>query len=240
MKRRDILKLGSCSAFAYGVRPVFAGADNALSPEMLYARFVPKDKGLPRPWLDSLTTRGHALDTGIAASKKDGKLDVIGMTAGGVACGTVYLSGDGRLWVWDIFNQHHAGVVPNNTTPPPKGLETIQGRKGPLRELDGANFLAPPSADTHTNGVVQGFRLEVEGEKARTMDAKGWAQVEFEPRGFLPAAHGAGLHPGKHHRQDRPAQVHRHPEQPARPILVEPTISHQPGRRGCRMEGLRT
>ncbi len=188
MKRRDFLKLGSSSAFACGFQPVFAGSDNTHSPEALYARFVPKDKGLPRPWLDSLTTRGHALDAGIAASKKDGHLDVIGMTAGGIACGTVYLSGDGRLWVWDIFNQHHEGVVPNEGTKIPAGLESIENLRN-LRERDGANFLSPPSADTHTNGVVQGFRLEVEGEKPKTMDAKGWAQVEFEGRWPLGTVH---------------------------------------------------
>jgi hypothetical protein len=42
---------------------------------------------------------------------------VIGMTVSGIACGTVYLSGDGRLWVWDVFNQHHEGVVANFFTP---------------------------------------------------------------------------------------------------------------------------
>lgn len=180
--RRDFLRgLGAVSTGA-----ALAGgrlfAQEALSPEALYARYVPADKGLAPDWLKSLTTRGHALDAGITASRQDGNLDVIGMTAGGIACGTVYLSGDGRLWVWDIFNQHHEGVVPNRDTGIPEGLAPISKRLTIVRERDGANFLVPPSADTHTNGVEQDFRLEIEGAEARTMDAKGWAKVDFEGR----------------------------------------------------------
>ena len=37
------------------------------------------------------------------------------MTVGGIACGTVYFGGDGRLFIRDIFNQHHEGVVAQRT-----------------------------------------------------------------------------------------------------------------------------
>lgn len=64
-------------------------------------------------WVNSLTQRGGVLDAKIRGSKQAGTLRYIGMPVGGIGCGTVYLGGDGRLWVWDIFNEHHEGVVAN-------------------------------------------------------------------------------------------------------------------------------
>ena len=68
----------------------------------LYRSVIPPDKKLDAEWVDSLTERGHALDRGIAGSKKMDTLKYIGMPVGGICCGTVYMSGDGRLYVWDI------------------------------------------------------------------------------------------------------------------------------------------
>lgn len=178
MKRRPFLRLASLTGAGLGfsLQRSHAAEDPA---EALYARFVPRDKGLTTDWLASLTTRAHPLDTGIRHSKADADLDVIGMTAGGIACGTVYLSGDGRLWVWDIFNQHHEGVVPNNKARAPEGLETIQGRQP--RERDGANFLLPPRASDHQNGVDARFTLS-HGGKDHPLDASGWENVSFTGR----------------------------------------------------------
>lgn len=59
---------------------------------------VPADKKLTPEWLRSLTERG------IPRIHRDPKeLARIGMPVGGICCGQVYLSGDGRLWLWDIF-----------------------------------------------------------------------------------------------------------------------------------------
>lgn len=178
MKRRPFLRLASLSSLGLGLpsHRIFAVETPA---EVLYAKFVPADKQLPADWIESLTTRGHKLDTGIRYSKSDGNLDVIGMTVGGICCGTVYLSGDGRLWVWDIFNQHHEGVVANSA-PIPEGLGNIETHRN-LRERDGANFIKPPSASDHKNGVDARFTLTDAGVD-RAMDATGWDEVIFTGR----------------------------------------------------------
>jgi uncharacterized protein (DUF608 family) len=179
MKRRPFLRLTGLAGagLALPLRHSRAADDPA---EALYAKFVPADKNLPADWLASLTARGHKLDAAIRYSKKDGNLEVIGMTAGGIGCGTVYLSGDGRLWVWDIFNQHHEGVVPNRDTPIPEGLGSIQSHRK-IRERDGANFLNPPRASDHRNGVDARFTLSHAGAD-RPMDASAWDEVGFTGR----------------------------------------------------------
>jgi non-lysosomal glucosylceramidase len=179
MKRRPFLRLASLTGAGFGFSLQRSHADEDLAVA-LYAKFVPQDKGLAADWLASLTTRSHALDAGIRFSKTDTDLDVIGMTVGGIGCGTVYLSGDGRLWVWDIFNQHHEGVVPNNKAKAPEGLGNIQGRREP-GERDGANFLLPPRASDHMNGVDSRFILSHAG-KDHPLDASGWDDVKFTGR----------------------------------------------------------
>ena len=59
---------------------------------------VPTDKAFTAEALRALVHRGVPTEyTGAALAK-------IGMPVGGIACGQVYLAGDGRLWAWDIFN----------------------------------------------------------------------------------------------------------------------------------------
>ena len=179
MNRRPFLKLTGLAATGLAFRgmPAFATSEDASAN--LYAKFVPAEKGLSAEWLASLTRRGHHLDAAIHRTKAEGNLDVIGMTVGGIACGTVYLSGDGRLWVWDIFNQHHEGVV-NNRVPIPEGLGNI-GQNKMVVARDGANFLAPPRVADHLNGVDCGFTLTA-GDEAFPMDAIGWDEVAFTGR----------------------------------------------------------
>jgi uncharacterized protein (DUF608 family) len=122
------------------------------------------DKGLEPDWVESLTQRGHALDAKIRGSKKNDSLKYIGMPVGGIGCGTVYLGGDGRLYVWDIFNQFHEGVVVN--------------KADGLKERDGANYVDPPTPERYPGGFEQGFGLRI-GDRFRRMEAKDWAEVEF-------------------------------------------------------------
>lgn len=177
MQRRDFLKLGAGSSLALG----FGGRLNAAESDTraLYAKFVPHDKQLDGAWVESLALRGHLLDAAIEHDSAGVDPEIIGMTVGGIGCGTVYLSGDGRLWVWDIFNQHHEGVVPNQV-PAPEGTGNIHGAKK-VRERDGANFLKPPRASEHRNGVDARFTLH-HGHTSLPLDASGWNKVRFTGR----------------------------------------------------------
>jgi non-lysosomal glucosylceramidase len=68
---------------------------------------IPVDKGLSAEWYKSLYERGAAeVYTGAA-------LAYIGMPIGGLMTGTVYIGGDGKLWLWDIFNVDKEGIVSN-------------------------------------------------------------------------------------------------------------------------------
>jgi uncharacterized protein (DUF608 family) len=65
-----------------------------------FEKLVPSDKKLRPEWVRSLFERGER------TVYRGEDLDRIGMPIGGLCAGQVYLSGDGQLWHWDIFNQH--------------------------------------------------------------------------------------------------------------------------------------
>lgn len=92
----------------------------------------------------------------------------IGMPVGGCFAGTVYLSGDGRLWNWDIFNDGRVGAVN-------RGTVTFQGQT--LREADGANYMAPVErfSPFEFGVTVDGHALDASG---------GWEALTF--RGTYP------------------------------------------------------
>ena len=177
LDRRRFLQLSSASAIAaaFGSGRAGAAADDSAT---LYARVVPTHKGLAKDWITSLVKAGHPLDAGLRASKAAGNLGKIGMTVGGIGCGTVYLSGDGRLFIWDIFNQPHPGVVDQQVAIP-KGMENIVGGGPKVRVLDGSNYIEPPTPDSFPPPFRQGFELEIAG-KTRKFQASDWAEVSFD------------------------------------------------------------
>ncbi|MDR1859719.1 MAG: hypothetical protein LBR06_02200, partial [Bacteroidales bacterium] len=71
---------------------------------------APQKTQLPKTFPDgrfkSLYERGAAT----VYSKSRGELRYIGMPAGGINAGGVYLGGDGRLWLWDVFNDNREGI----------------------------------------------------------------------------------------------------------------------------------
>lgn len=177
LDRRRFLQLSSASAIAaaFGHTRAQSATDASAA---LYAKLVPFQKNLPLPWITSLVTTGHPLDAPIQASKQNQNLHHIGMPVGGIACGTVYLAGDGRLFIWDIFNQPHTGVV-DQQVEIPKGFENIAGGGPKVRAQDGSNYLNPPTPDSHPNPFKQSFGLTVAGQ-TRKFQASDWTHVEFD------------------------------------------------------------
>jgi uncharacterized protein (DUF608 family) len=93
--RRDFLAIAGMGAAGALVPdwPAVAGPFEEKDFEQL----VPRDKKLNPEWVRKLTERGKP------EVYRGAELDFIGMPVGGIACGQLYLGGDGRLWYWDIF-----------------------------------------------------------------------------------------------------------------------------------------
>jgi non-lysosomal glucosylceramidase len=179
IQRRQFLKLTTGTAIAGSFFPTRSRAEASIGS--IYQTIIPARKGLDAAWAMSLVKRGAPLDAGIRSEVK-ADLGHIGMTVGGIGCGTVYLSGDGQLFVWDIFNQPHEGVVASKVQVP-AGLENISGAKKQVRERDGSNYIVPPTPDHHPNPFQQGFELSIEGAASpRPMDGSGWEAVKFTGR----------------------------------------------------------
>jgi non-lysosomal glucosylceramidase len=155
LHRRGILRLGTLAAggslfwrFQPAMAGPFTGAD--------FEKLVPADKRLSAAWVRSLFERGEP------EWFSGGDLQHIGMPVGGICCGQVYLSGDGRLWHWDIFNHD---VAPKNRTA-------------------GPHYAKPMPV---ASAVDIGFQIRANGE-TRTLDRGGFPQVRFRgayPIGFV-------------------------------------------------------
>jgi len=177
MKTEYIL---SASACLFVTLATVSFADNEIGAKDLY-KVIPENKALNSTWVESLTQRGAALEAPIEGNKQDDTLKFIGMPVGGIACGTVYLGGDGRLFIWDIFNRHHEGVV-KQTVPVPQGFKNIATKKKGVRERDGASFLNPPTPDTFPPSFAQGFGMKLADGSFRSFESKDWEQVHFQGR----------------------------------------------------------
>lgn len=149
----------------------------AVDPATLYRNAIPKDKQLDPAWVESLTERGHPLDRGIVGSKADNTLKYIGMPVGGIGCGTVYLSGDGQLYVWDIWSQGYTGVVPN-TAQAPKGFPAA-GKGRNVNAAGGSSYLNPPTVAAFAPSFSQGFGLRLMDGGMQPFNAEAWESVEF-------------------------------------------------------------
>ena len=148
--RRDFLKVAGATSTALlgSAMPVMAGP---FEPSE-FERLVPADKKLSPDWVKSLFERGTPM------VYKGANLKYIGMPVGGLCAGQLYLGGDGKLWHWNIFNQH-----------------------APTGDANYRNPMVPKSP------LAQGFALQLTTNgksEIRPLDATGFAEVSF--RGEYP------------------------------------------------------
>lgn len=166
MPRRHFLRIGgavAATAVLSQYRPVMAGP---FEPDPS-GNLVPVDKKLSAGWLRALHERGEPdWFTG-------DELKYIGMPVGGIACGQIYLGGDGRLWHWDIFGPRYDSPY-------------ISSPYGPLNM--GHHYANPPKPDDPVHQPLnQGFALRIrqgETESIRTLDGDGFREIRF--RGEYP------------------------------------------------------
>ena len=126
---------------------------------------------MDRAWVQSLYDRG--VPTTYAKTRNE--LRYIGMPVGGICCGCVYVGGDGRLWLWDIFNQNQLGVV---TKILPIKLESFNLKE--INNVEGTLYLEPL---TQASPFQQGFALSItyDGKTViKRLQQDDWDEVTFE------------------------------------------------------------
>jgi non-lysosomal glucosylceramidase len=157
----QLIGLGAAAMAAQGVAlPTMAGPFDDVNE---YLQIIPRDKRLDPRWVASLFARGAK-----PTYHQREALGHVGMPVGGLFAGTVYLSGDGRLWLWDVFNNDPNGIAPR----------TVQYHGQGLQPGSGANYVSPAKSESP---FKQGFALDV-GGKTRTLDATGFSDVTFDGR----------------------------------------------------------
>ena len=132
---------------------------------------IPVDKKIDPEWIKSLYKRGFV--TKYLQSRNE--LQYIGMPVGGINAGTVYLGGDGRMWLWDIFNANQNGIDPKEIE---WSTELHVGKK--VRSQDGSAYVAPAK---NIRPLDQGFAFKItyQGNTIiKRMVAADWDDIAFE------------------------------------------------------------
>ena len=129
---------------------------------------VPADKKLPAEWIGSLCERG------VSRVLEGDELRFIGMPVVGIGCGQLYMAGDGRLWLLDIFKSDHS-------------REPLAGLKFELMTINGLYTLLVDSRtgeySTRRSAIVyQGFASQIWGAGLahfRRLDGSGFPLATF-------------------------------------------------------------
>jgi non-lysosomal glucosylceramidase len=169
LDRREFVRLAGFSIGAAtastALRPLLAGPFE----DSAYSRTIPADKKLAISWIESLFARGRK-----QTYSDPEALTRIGMPIGGFFAGTVYLAGDGRLWLWDVFNRDQTGILPREAKLP-EGIGV-----GGTSNMQGLNYLSPAPL---TQPFTVGFTLSYNGQE-RSCDStgSGFRNVTFDGR----------------------------------------------------------
>ena len=167
MQRRLFLR--SSGIFAAGM---YASTARAIAGPFLPGEIthnIPVDKKLDPSWVKSLSKRGFA--TKYYQSKNE--LKYTGMPVGGIYTGTVYLGGDGKLWLWDIFNANQNGIDP-------KTIEWTLNKTIKINAQNGAGYVQP---SLQIRPLEQGFAFKItigNNTFIKKMDANDWDDIVFE------------------------------------------------------------
>ena len=167
--RRDFIKKTALglSAIAIPSMPIFAGPFTYSFDENRH--LVPEDKKLSKAWIKSLYERGRP--EVFTADKKE--LKYIGMPVGGIACGQLYMGGDGSLWLWHIFRLKY------NRNPDSELLVSME---------QGGHYAYPDKMfDREERSVVQGAAIKVmhDGKEIiKNLSSKDFTDISF--RGEYP------------------------------------------------------
>jgi len=158
MQRRTFIQNTGLITAALAVSNFDGFATSSIDPIL--------NKKLDPAWVKSLSQRGNV--TTYLKSKNE--LEYIGMPVGGIMCGMVYLGGDGRLWLWDVFNKNQSGVVYKNIP----WHEKIQFNFDYVRPFDGANYVEPVK---DVRPIDQGFSIKINGVERKLHEAD---EIAFE------------------------------------------------------------
>ncbi|HKG08466.1 MAG TPA: GH116 family glycosyl hydrolase, partial [Pedobacter sp.] len=136
---------------------------------------IPENKEIDPAWARSLYHRGEAT----TYLKSRNELKYIGMPVGGLHAGTVYVGGDGRLWLWQIYNETFEG--------PQEGIDpkVVNWNDGTsvreIRVRDGAAYIEPAIAD-NKRVLEQGFAIKavIDGKiVVKELNENDWDEISF-------------------------------------------------------------
>lgn len=138
---------------------------------------IPGRKNIDSRWIKLLYNRGEAT----AYYKSKNELKYIGMPVGGLHAGTVYAGGDGRLWLWQIYNEtfegSHEGIEP-------KAVKWNDGTsERTIRARDGSAYIEPAIAN-NLRILEQGFAVKVvvDGKPfIKELNEDQWDEIIFKP-----------------------------------------------------------
>ncbi len=170
--RRKFLKVTGMTAAGWIILPSWAKNYGAPFVQGYPKHNIPIDKHLDPKWIESLYERG--MPTTYLKSKNE--LKYIGMPVGGLHSGTLYLGGDGRLWLWEIYNDSREGIDP-------KTVVWNDGTKDRnIQNREGANYVSPTIADNQ-RVLAQGFAVKILNKGhliIKELRQEDWDEVSFE------------------------------------------------------------